>query len=68
MHGAAATEIITGVGDEIVVGNDVHVNGDISFINAVDAVHDQDLGRQRACDRIAAYGDGVFVGAASARR
>ena len=59
--GPAATEIITGVGDEIVVGNDVHVDGQVSFINAVDAVHDQNLGRQCARYRITAHGNCVLV-------
>ncbi len=60
--GAAATEIVAGVGDEIVVGDDVHVDGEVAFINAVDAIHDQDFGRQRARNRIAANRNRVFIG------
>ena len=57
---SAATEIIGGIGDEIVVGNDVHVDGHIAFVHAVDPVHDQDFSRQRARYGIAAHRRGIF--------
>jgi hypothetical protein len=50
-----------GVNDQVVVRDEVHVNGDIPLVNAVDAIHDQDLSGLRSRHRAPTHGCGIFT-------
>jgi len=41
---SAARQVIACKGDKVICRYDVHMNGDVTFVNAVDAIHDKDLG------------------------